>query len=762
MTISQDTAISELKQIRRFTRKGHFEFEIERLADDKALIIRFQLRIGLLQTQNGGLKFCEVEEFLLRIPADYPFVYPEVCVAHKRFAGFPHVTWAHWICLYQSRSDWNPYDGMFGLVDRLCIWIERAAINNMDPMEGPLEPPHASQNQQLLPFVIRPNAPVNAGEFWFGLAALEVRDSYVDLVNWIAPEVGTLPEKVALAVFLPCSMPIEFPTRGKSLFAEFERQGILKDEILRWLGLNAKLASDKEGTYLILGTPMRRNENGQLLQHISVWHIEAEQTEGLGLQVSDEKDTHELAELRTKLGDSIYEMLSAAKVSWCRVLEDRSEILVRRDRSSNLHWFFGKRVLLVGCGAIGSWSAEIIIRAQPRSIKLVDNSIVKPGVLVRQNFSQSDIGMNKAKALMKRLKSVSTKTDIEAADVEGFNFIMSDLSQLLDYDIIIDCTASNIFQMRLESAWPAIRANIKSLLSFAIDADAQHVIGVSIGKLHLGGIYDTYKQLKYILCSDGRRNNIANSFYAADVRNHLFQPEPGCSEPTFSGSCGDIQALTAAALNIGISTLALPNTARGFAFSRHLNSDEQPFLETIDFPPAFEQLTGHLTVRILPKVFTEVATAIKENASLRSPDHETGGLLWGQWDHILGIIWILDASGPPTDSKHDALHFQCGILGTVEEHRSRISQSKGLSGFIGHWHTHPNSVSEQSSIDQLSMANLITAIDENQKRAIMLIFGKDAGQHTIGIYPYESLIATDSIDWVVNASAQMQFPAGFL
>src|SRR3546814_1156416 len=88
-----------------------------------------------------------------------------------------------------------------------------------------------------------------------------------------------------------------------------------------------------------------------------------------------------------------------AKVRWCTVLENRPEIVIRRDIESHTSQLRDKRVLLFGCGALGSAIAECALRAGARSLAVVDNGIVKPGHLVRQRYSDADIGRAKANAL---------------------------------------------------------------------------------------------------------------------------------------------------------------------------------------------------------------------------------------------------------------------------------------------------------------------------------------------------------------------------
>ena len=105
------------------------------------LWVTLSLLIGPVALAESGLQLRERETFYFAIPPRFPFQKPEVNVTHNRFAGKPHVQWVYHLCLYQSATEWNPSDGMFGLVDRLEYWLRQGALNQLDPEGEPLHPP---------------------------------------------------------------------------------------------------------------------------------------------------------------------------------------------------------------------------------------------------------------------------------------------------------------------------------------------------------------------------------------------------------------------------------------------------------------------------------------------------------------------------------------------------------------------------------------------------------------------------------------------
>jgi ThiF family protein/E2/UBC family protein A len=723
---------------------------------DGRLAVVLSMRLGPMEKRDGGLELKEREEFILIVPPDFPFDYPTLRVEHERFASFPHVVWAKIICLYQSKLEWNPADGLYGFFDRLGLWLGRAAMNDMDPIEGPLEPPHHITDFSQVPFVIRSNAPVAAGQPWFGLAELEKHPNRLELVGWNDwTQAWPQGKRPALAVFLPQPLPMEFPQRGGDFFRELERQGLDRDQILSYLALAAFLTRDGDPLHLVLGIPMRRATDGSLRVHIAVWTLEPDSAKDLRLTLPAETDTESLRSLKKELGDLLYSIFELQPIKWCQVMEDRTEIVVRRDAGRPVSWFRGRKVLVLGCGALGSWAAEIISRANPSLIHLVDHSIVKPGLLARQNYRLKDIGSNKAEALADRLEGITQQTAVAFFGGEAHRFITQDTAGFGAYDVAIDCTASAIFQMKLERDWATLKLRTPPVVSMVIDAKATHALGVALGASSPGGIWDAYVRLKYKMSLDGSHQKVVTAFYSERATQDLFQPEPGCSDPTFSGSTADALTLISTFLNLAMSEVAKGVQAVGIAVSAHSEVDSAGSLDIVQLPIVQDALVDQYRIRISPNVYREAQAWVRQNTRQRSPNHETGGLLWGLWDDAAQVIWVLDASGPPPDSLHDPAHFVCGVQGTLEEHKRRLRQSHGACGFVGMWHTHPDMPSDQSVTDLVGMTDVVSTFGQNRKRAIMVIFGRYKGEPTAGVYVYESQMIVGHEDLVSVMETQI-------
>lgn len=739
MASGQQRALQELERLQAASDGG---FSFHRRSSQEftdILSVDISLRIGTIEQSKGGLNLRERESFLLLIPANFPFEYPIICVEHDRFADFPHVVWGRWFCIYQSNLEWNPSNGIFGFFERLNLWLGKAAINDMDPVDGPLEPPHGITTSTQIPFIIRANAPIASGKRWLGFAIMEKKSNRMEVIGW-KNSFEKCPDKqcMALAVFLPEALPMEFPRKGEKIFEYFEKQGFDRERLLQHLAFASHLTPEGEPSYLIIGLPMRRAAGGTNQVHIAIWSIKADDAKNLRNVLGEDSDSAQISELRKGLGAALMNIFALTDVCWCRVMEDRPEIVVRRDKQSPIAWFRNKRVLILGCGALGSWSAEMVARAGASNIGLVDNGIVKPGLIARQNFSLDDIGSNKALALAKRLRSlITSNTTIESFESEAHAFAIKDIERFISYDIVIDCAASDILRMMLERDWSIFQKQSPAWISMVTDAKAAQGLCVVLPHNTMAGPWDAYVRLKYRLCTDDSQSDIIHSFYDAATMKELFQPEPGCSDPTFSGSMADVVAIVSAGLNFACE-YGLPHSREiAAAFSSFNRSLPSAKILTLD--AMYESvINNNYRVRIANKVNQEARAWVRQNTRRRSPSYETGGLLWGMWDDATGIIWVFDASGPPPDSIHEVSHFTCGIKGTVAEHKKRMTASRSSSGFVGFWHTHPDMSSNQSVVDIAGMATLVSSFGSNQKRSLMVIFGNLAGQPSAGIYVYEN------------------------
>lgn len=747
MTSGQNLALWQLQEIAAV---DGYSLEVESVKKPSdaspLLLIAVSIHIGPIPKAEGGLQLHERETFLFTIPPTFPFQKSEVWVEHDRFAGKPHVQWVHYLCLYQSAGEWNVSDGMFGLIDRLVYWLRQGALNQLDPEGQPLHPPAVYADYEKGKLVIpKANTPTFQGAYWAGVAGILNLPTRIEITKWF--DLNNIPNEgdCALALLFAAPLPWEYPTKGVNLFRECERQGVPKEFLFRILKASSILTPKGQPIYCVMGSPMRGIAGGPRKQHLSVWMIEAQTADYIRNTISETSDTAEITELRVKFEELLVHFLENAKISWCPVVEARPEITIRRDQESIISYFRGKSVSIWGCGALGAHIAICLCRAGVRRLVLRDKGMVIPGILVRQPYIDDDVGKLKVEALKNQLLAIRPELEILPyisnleTELSTGSFEWSDGS-----DLVIDATASELVRRRLEMIWNSSQTRRVLIAALMLDQSAKRLITGVVGTEFSGGTWDVFRQAKLKMLSDQNFVMFADSFFLSDVKQRPFQPEPGCSEPTFIGSAADSAGLAAIGLNL-IAKEFVQNPSLLFAVSHAFTqpTEFKPGLSEksgrFDFQPDFVLRLNDNEVRINQAALREIKAWITQNKRIRNRKVETGGLLWGEWDDATSIVWVTDASGPPPDSHHSEESFICGSKGTREEHETRIKLTRFSVGYIGMWHTHPVSQAFPSGRDFIGMHQILTSGPLPPRKNILLIIGKENGVDTIGVYLFRRM-----------------------
>jgi len=737
MTPGQELAVLQLEEI---AAADNYVLEIEEVVEPNSIpgwvTVRINIFAGSIERLDGGLPLRDRERFTILVPPRFPFAKPEVRVEHQRFAGKPHVQWVYHLCLYQSPTEWNPSDGMFGLLTRLEWWLTQGARNQLDPEGEPLHPPAVYTRIGVGKLVIpRVDTPRFEGSFWVGLAQIVEKAKFIEITGW--HDLGGVPSGIecAVAILFSAPLPWEYPTKGADLFRECERQGVSSELLFNVLKLASLLSGEEKLLYVILGSPMRGKAGGERKQHLSVWAIPNATAKYIQTTISKTSDSTEVEELRACMQALLTESLELAPVSWCPVVEDRPEVTVRRDHDSVVSYFKGKRVSIWGCGALGANVAIYLTRAGVRQLILYDKGMVTPGLLVRQPYVQGDIAEGKAVALAKHLKEIRPDLEVEPMtwDLEG---VLEETADWRDgADVVIDATASDMVRRHLEMLWNLGERTY--LAAMMVDRTAQRLATAVIFPEHSGAAWDAWRRAKIEVLRSTSASAFANSFFPAEMTQRPFQPEPGCSEPTFVGSAADSSGLAAIALNLIASELASQKNESAVAcfFGQPSDSGSRSVSALrFAFEPDFVIRTGDYEVRITQSALREMKAWVSNNRRVRKRTVETGGLLWGEWDDATRILWVTDVSGPPPDSYHAETKFVCGVEGTAEEHNRRNERTRGAVGYIGMWHTHPISEPLPSTIDLGGMHQILTRGALPPRKNLLLIVGKDSGQDSLGAY----------------------------
>jgi integrative and conjugative element protein (TIGR02256 family) len=753
-------------------------------------VIRIDVSVDLQRPPSGpGIRVRARERFEFHVSDLFPFTPPSVWVPHRRWAGTPHVQWGRSLCLYQAPStEWVPGDGLRGLIDRLLLWLERAAAGTLDSDGVAMHPPIAYADNTAGTLIVR----ADLGDLvpWRGdgdgrptrLVALGIQqDDRLDVVRWMPVddyvvqvlEGGRIqhhdeqPLVAAPAVLLNADLGAEYPDNGADLLAALAQQGAGQTDVLLLMALvtqgNVLSAAVRgvpapEGSaawpvgpggvpqILLVGTPSRQVGSAPRAAHLVGWRLDdftGRTTELHGSMLGSRWDNapgdlrEEVDHLRQRVSQLGAEHLQSVNVRWLHLLEDRPEVTRRRDHDTSAAWLRGKRILILGCGALGAPIAEAVVRAGAADVTVVDNGIVTPGLLVRQPYSDADIGRAKATVLAERLRQARAGACVHARPTNAIDLIRGLPAPVSDtFDLVIDATADVGVRAALERHRAAADGTWPPLLTLLVGHRARRGI-VTISRPDAsGGGSDILRRLGIAARTSRARQlaDVASDLYPTSPRTDPFLPEPGCSAPTFTGSQIEAAALAAGLFGAGLDAL----TGRLRGSSTRPMAAAAIRLEHTDTGPAGQAGTtwlswpndlvvptvdGALQVRISQPALGTIWAETRRGLRLRGPGIETGGMLLGCLDEATGVVHIDVATAPSPDSRCSAVHFQHGVEGTQEIVDHHCSRTGGLTMFVGMWHTHPGGAARPSPTDEAGMANLVTPVLGGPPRSLMLIVG---------------------------------------
>lgn len=750
-----------LRQLQRIARVEHSPLRIDHVNEpasaNASLTVQVSLDCTRYEYKEGGLKLHARESVRLKIAPDFPYVVPTVNTAHTRFRGFPHVQWARHLCVYLStETQWQPSQGMFGLIRQLGDWFEKAALNELDALEGPIHPPVAYPSATTT-FCMQANTPDAMQWPWFGAAVLDWRkDDLHDVVDWKV--VGELPadETFAPVMLLNFELPFEYPTNVFDLLSWLEEREVETNRVVVHLMLAAERLGEGESLHVIVGAPSRgvAGDINQRKQHLQVWEIEpidVLRLKNVALacdvmaRYTNESTPDDLRRLVASVFDSLEDWKKQSRVRWCWVLENRAEIVTRRDEGTPMNWFIGKAIALWGCGALGGQIAEQLVRAGVGELRLYDCGCVHPGILVRQNFTDADINDNKAVALKRRVEAIVPRIPISAHPENVISTTLNSNDWHAGVDVVIDATASLRIRSKLELVLKG-SDRVVPVVAMMISGKARHGALVVTPTAYSGGPMDAYRRLGLAAKHRSWLSECADAFWGGQELEPLRQPEPGCSDPTFVGSHADIGGLTARMMNHAAA--ALKDDAH-HAVGVLINSDASSMRDAkFEFEPDVVVRAKGTEFRLAANAWRDTQGWVRAGARTRTPEDETGGLMFGTIDEMLGVAWISNVSGPPSDSEFSPEQFLCGVDGIEELCDSYDARSKGTTQYVGTWHSHPVSGARPSGTDFHGIGSIFAMNPGGGAHQLMMIVGHASSRSAdIGLYFFEkqSVDHTDSV-----------------
>ena len=748
LTEGQKFALRQLHRIADFRKSALRIHHIhQKTAKTDDLRVDISLDCSRYKHKEGGLKLHPRENVQVYIPSEFPDIIPRVYTAHTRFSGYPHVQWDNYLCLYLSpETQWEPARGMIGFVEQLAEWLKKAAQNELDDPERPLHPPVAYRGSNTC-VVVHKNTPTHDQWPWFGAATFSrTKTSLLEINGWLPISELPVDKPFAPALLLDFELPFEYPQTVRHLLGYLKSRGVDTANIIVRLMLAARRLNQGEHLYVVIGTPSRgiAGDFRGRLQHLQVWEINSIHALSLKtislacelLSLYEVPEPHK--KLREILGDvfeDVQRWQSTSEVHWCRVMENRSEIVQRRDAGTPMDELRGKSVAVFGCGALGGAVAEHLVRAGVSCLSLYDNAIVHPGILVRQNYEWGDVGWSKASALKRRLDAIGLGCKIVCHTENIITTTLQDTSFSDGVDLLIDATASLRVRHRLEKLRKDTEWHLP-IAAMMVSGQAQHGAWVLAPAEYSGGPLDVYRRLGLAAANRDRLRHWLDAFWNPNTVETTRQPEPGCSDPTFIGSHADIAGLAARMLNhIARSFVDTTDFAKGGLIAKDATSHSD-FINV--FSPDIIVNGSGIEFRVAEHAWRDTKGWIRTGKRERRAADETGGILFGQLDESLGIVWISAVSGPPEDSAFSPEQFTCGIEGvkTLSKHYSTLTQDAIV--YLGTWHSHPSCAARPSMTDFKGIAGIFRETPTGGVHQVMMIIGFSSGETPeLGLYLFE-------------------------
>lgn len=700
MRPNQARAVAELRALARW---GEGALELRGAVDDSDGIVKVPVRVstGDLRRYPGGLPVEAYEDLEIWIHKEVPFSPPWLLASDTRWTQHSHVTGRE-LCLYiDPSSQWSPADGMYGFVHRIGEWLVAAAAGELDPHGGPLHPPTAlSRERSSAHLVVRGEIreSVHRRLLWANLEPHGGGRFDVTRFHHFGPDITP---QLAAAIIANRPLEGDYASTYGLLACQLEELGFNRHRLAKHIIEAARRNPFGAPFFVVVGT-LNRRVDGCRFHHLVGWELPTDLADRFRRLGGSEPEIEDLDTI-----DAANRWATDAPLAWTRIHEVRASITQRRDTHSAMSVFAGKRIELWGCGALGGWIAEFIVRAKPASLTLRDRASVNPGLVVRQPYGDEDITRSKARALARRLRRVygsDVLIESSAEDVVGPDGISPDLS---DIDFLIDATANRGVAAALER-YATAEPNSAPMASVVTDTQCELTAMFASPRGGAGPGYSAKIALNRLRRhTDGAR--LVDAFWGSPGIDDLVQPEPGCSAPTFHGSAADAASAASTLANQIARYLANPDahvaelTALPHAESLGVRGGhrfEEPH-------PTRVRADGDYTVLLTEAVRARIHD-IASDAFESEPVVETGGLLIGERNDSTRTIIIEGASGPPSDSSLGPTGFVRGtrdIDQVLERLRHGASEQ---AAYLGDWHSHPRGGAALSPTDRRAAKGLLS------------------------------------------------------
>jgi hypothetical protein len=374
------------------------------------------------------------------------------------------------------------------------------------------------------------------------------------------------------------------------------------------------------------------------------------------------------------------------------------------------------KLLVIGCGVIGSKLALHLARAGITDMTLVDSDELSPHNMVRHALLPDSVGKNKARALGDTIQSIfrAERIGLNVVECNGIDILIGSRGKLLhQHTWLIDATASvslmqainatdlpsNLRYCRCELAYEG------KLGLFTIEG-AERNPRVDDVRAILFDMACEEALISHWLQANQSRQDGEVGFDWEELRVGM-----GCSSETMRLS-DDSASFHASSFAIGFRHYAgLQDHRNGYLQISQNGGDAELLAAVRQFevqPMTIIPACNDAAWQVRLKYGLE--SQLLDQLKAASPS-ETGGILIGSINSRKKLIVITRVLPAPPDSKSSPYAFVRGVKDVPESVRQIESLTGGMLGYVGEWHTHPMGGERLSSTDLKAVNDIRRILD---------------------------------------------------
>ena len=374
------------------------------------------------------------------------------------------------------------------------------------------------------------------------------------------------------------------------------------------------------------------------------------------------------------------------------LIMDFSSVKTARTLSETPKSICNKKVVILGCGAVGSKIALHLFRSGITKLILIDNDKLEPHNMCRHALLSymHQSHRNKVDLMKEALEGMylGVKDNVEVHHKDAIDYLRS--TDFLDVGVVIDATASAAVMHGLDEI--PFTDETKIIRTCLSQSGNIGITYVSTGSKRL--MTDYYADILRQAIDDDDISNWLNN----EKKNTLEDVRigEGCHSVTMKVSDDTISAHAALMSNI-IRHIFESKAEDGFLFSIANDvfggSMGTTWFEAPNYCEFLCANNKKWRVRIERNLLNEIRRQAGHHGK-----NETGGYLFGTIDHKRQLIYIL-IHYVPDDVRRDHTQFELSKKGFFEIDRNITTRTANQVYYLGDWHSHPSCPLEMSEKD---------------------------------------------------------------